>query len=33
MTKKNAKNILAPPCLGEALRGGTLPDIDNFSLW
>ena len=28
---KSAKSILAPPCLGEALRRGTLPEIDNFT--
>jgi len=28
---KSAKSILAPPCLGVALRRGTLPEIDNFT--
>jgi hypothetical protein len=28
----NAKNLLAPPCLGEALRRGALPNM-NFNSW
>jgi len=29
--KNDVENNIAPPCLGEALRRGTLPSVDYIS--